>query len=281
MFKFLKKPYPFNDDLKHNAKIIIFISIAVLIFLFIFRPYDLKPLANPENFYRIIALAVITFVSLSLNLLILPSLFPKLFISEKWNIGKEILWNLWLLFTITSGNLLYYSYIGLLEFDFALIFKIIIYSLIPISILITLNQNRMLRSNLKTAIDLNIKLQERKSSQEKMLFFESDYMKDNLSIKVSAFLFVRSANNYIEVFWLEDGKIQNQMVRSSLKKAEEILKDYKFIFKCHRSYIVNINHIEKISGNFQGYRLSINGLDFQIPVSQNYISKFKEIIQSN
>ncbi|MFH1052021.1 MAG: LytTR family DNA-binding domain-containing protein [bacterium] len=277
MFKFLRKPYPFNDDLKHNAKVILLISFGVLIFLFIFRPYDL-PLANLQNFYRILALGIITFFSLSLNLLILPSIFPKLFISAKWNIRKEILWNSWLLFTITSGNLLYYSYLGILEFDLGLIMKIVIYSLIPISLLITLNQDRLLRSNLKSAVELNNKLQERKSIQEKMIFFESDYMKDNLSIKVSSFLFVRSANNYIEVFWLEGEKAISQMVRSSLKNAEELLKDYKFIFKCHRSYIININYIEKITGNFQGYKLSMQNVDFQIPVSQNYISKFKEIL---
>lgn len=278
MFKFLRKPYPFNDDLKHNAKIILFITVGVLVFLVIFRPYDIKPTANLENFYMILAFGIITFLSLSLNLLIFPSIFPKMFVSSNWNIRKEILWNLWLLFTISSGNLLYYQYLNILDFDLGLILKIIIYGLIPISILITLNQDRLLRSNLKSAVELNIKLQERKSIQEKMIFFESDYMKDSLSIKVNSFLFARSANNYIEVFWLEGNSVKSQMVRTSLKNAEEILIDYKFIFKCHRSYIVNINHIDGITGNFQGYKLSIQNVDFPIPVSQNYISKFKEMI---
>lgn len=278
MFKFLRKPYPFNDDLKYNAKIIMLITFGVLVFLVMFRPFDIKPTADLAHFYMIIALGIITFLSLSLNLLIIPSLFPKLFVSYNWNIRKEILWNIWLLFTISSGNLLYYHYMGIFKFDLGIILKIIIYGLIPISILITLNQERLLRSNLKTAVELNNKLQERKSIQEKMVFFESDYMKDSLSIKVNSFLFAHSANNYIEVFWLEGDKVNSQMIRTSLKNAEDVLIDYKFIFKCHRSYIVNINHIDKITGNFQGYKLSIKNVDFQIPVSQNYIAKFKEMI---
>jgi DNA-binding LytR/AlgR family response regulator len=127
-------------------------------------------------------------------------------------------------------------------------------------------------------MELNKKLQENKSLEEKMVFFESDYQKDNLSIKINSLLFIRSAKNYIEVFWLEDGDVKKQMVRSSLSKAEEILEDYKFIYKCHRSYIVNIKHIEKIEGSYQGYQLYLKKYDSPIPVSQKNITEFKEMI---
>jgi hypothetical protein len=278
MFKFLRKPYPFNDDLKHNAKVILLISMIVLIFLFLFQPYNLGELPLKDKIYLSIGIVVITFISLSLSLLILPSILPKMFNSSTWNIRKEIFWDLWLLLIISSGNVLLFSYFGIMDFELDLILTIILYGLIPISVLITLNQDRLLRSNLKSALDLNKKLQERKEIDSQMVFFESDYMKDSLSIKVNSLLFIRSANNYIEVFWIDSDKIQNQLVRSSLKKAEEILKDYKFIAKCHRSYIVNINHIDKIIGSYQGYKLSFQNSDIIIPVSQNYISKFKEII---
>jgi len=277
MFKFLNKPYPFNDDLKHNAKVIFFISIGVLIFLILFQPFNLESIPNEKKFYLISAIVIVTFLGLTLNLMIVPSIIPKLFINTNWNVKKEILWNLWLLFTITSGNILYYNYLGLLEFDLVLILKIILYGVVPISVLITINQERLLRYNLKTALELNKKLQEKKLIQEKMVFFESDYMKDSLSIKVSSILFVRLANNYIEVCWKEGEKVTSQMIRSSLKKAEEVLEDYKFIYKCHRSYIININNIEKVIGSYQGYKLYINNIETPIPVSQQYITRFKEM----
>ncbi len=278
MFKFLNKPYPFNDDLKHNAKLIFFISVGTLVFLFLFEPFDIGSLAFKEKIYLIIGLCIITFISLSLNLIVLPSIIPKLFVPAKWNVKKEILWNLWILFTISSGNLLFYHFTGIFEFDIELVFTIILYGVIPISVLITINQGRLLRSNLKSAIELNKKLQEKRSLKEKMVFFESDYQKDNLSIKVNSLIFVRSAKNYIEVFWLEDDKVKKQMVRSSLSKAEEILEDYKFIYKCHRSYLININYIEKIEGSYQGYQLYLKKTESPIPVSQKNISEFKEMI---
>ena len=91
-------------------------------------------------------------------------------------------------------------------------------------------------------------------------------------------LFIRSANNYIEVFWKEGNFVKNQMVRCSMAYAEELLKEYKFIVKCHRSYIVNISHIDRFEGNLQGYKLYFDNIDFPIPVSKSFASKLQELI---
>lgn len=278
MFGFLKKQYPFNDDLKHNAKVIFFITLGVFVFLFVYEPFNIYSLPLREKFYMVIALGIITFLSLSVNLLILPSIFPKLFERRKWTIAREIIWNAWILFTIAFSSFLFYQLTDIFNFDLLLIFEIILYSLLPISILIIINRDRLLKINLKTALELNTKLQEKKSIHDKMIFFESDYIKDSLSIKANSILFIKSANNYIEVFWLENDEIKNQLIRSSLKKVEEIAKEFKFLVKCHRSFIVNINKIEKVSGNYQGYKLTLSVQNIQVPVSQNYIPKVKELI---
>lgn len=278
MFKFLNKPFPFNDDLKYNSKLIFFISIGVLAFLYLFQPLDVSLMANKQKIYVVVGLGVITFLSLSLNLLILPSMFPKIFLKRIWNIKKEILWNIWILSTISVGYFLYYRALGIFDIDFNMIVGLILIAVIPITGLITVNQNRKLRSYLELAERINKKLEENKSIEEKLVHFKSDYVKDNLSIKVSLLLFIRAANNYIEVFWKEGDRHKSQMIRTSLLKVEELLKEHKFIFKCHRSYMVNINFIDKIEGNIQGYKLFFENLDFSIPVSKNFANKLKELI---
>jgi len=278
MFGFLKKPYPFNDDLKQNAKVIFFISIGILIFLIVFDPFEVSSFVTRDKFYIIIALVVIIFLALSINILFIPSMFPKLFDRNKWTILREILWNSWILFTISASCFVFLQLTGIFYFDVMLIFKIILYALLPISILIVINQDRMLRLNLKTALELNRKLEERKSNYDKMFFFESDYIKDSLSIKATSILFIKSANNYIEVCWLEDKKTMTQLIRSSLKKVEEKAKEFRFLVKCHRSYIVNIDKIEKVDGNYLGYKLYLTYANAPVPVSQNYIEKIKELI---
>ncbi len=278
MLHFLSNPYPFNNDLKHNSKIIFFISMGVFVFLFLFQPLQIDALATRDKYFLAIGLGIITFLSLSLNLLIIPSLFSGIFNGSSWNVKKEILWDIWILFTVIVGYFLYYKALGIMQFGFDMIIKMVLIAIVPISVLIVFNQTRLIRSHLKLANELNQKLKEHKPDPDKLVHFVSDYQKDNLSIRVSMILFIRSANNYIEVFWKEDQVVKSQMVRCSLTKAEEILKDDTFIFKCHRSYMANINHIEKIEGSSQGYRLFFEKIDFPVPVSKNYSDKLKELI---
>jgi len=215
---------------------------------------------------------------MSLYLLFLPSLFPKNYFSAKWNVKKEIFWNLWITFTILTAYFFYSKFLGVLKFDFNMVIKLILTAIIPISALIIINQNRMFRSRAKLSDEINIKLKDNKLKQEEIINFISDYQKDSLAIKVSLLLFIRSANNYIDVFWKEGDVVKNQMVRCSMAYAEELLKEYKFIIKCHRSYIVNINYIDRFEGNLQGYKLYFEKIDFPIPVSKNFASKLQELI---
>jgi hypothetical protein len=272
------KPYPFNEDLKHNSKIIFFISVGVPLFLILLQPFDIGLLAKRDKYYLVIGFGVITFLSLSLYLLYIPSLFPKKFTSSKWNVKKEILWNTWILFTILTGYFFYCKTLAVLKFDFNLVIKLILTAIIPISALIIINQNRMFRSRYKLSDEINKKLKDHKEILDKIIYFNSDYQKDSLAIKVNLLLFIRSANNYIEVFWKDGDSVKNQMVRCSMAYAEELLKEHKFIVKCHRSYIVNINHIDRFEGNLQGYKLYFERIDFPIPVSKNFASKLQELI---
>jgi len=278
MLNIFNKPYPFNDDLKHNAKIVFFTSLGVFVFLFLFQPLDISSLPTKEKYYLMIGFAVITFLALSLHLMIIPSLFPKKFSSAEWTIKKEILWNLWILFTILAGYFFLTNFLGAMKFGFSMVIMLMLTAVIPISVLIIVNRNKMIRSHLKLADEMNKKLKENKSIQEKIVYFNSDYQKDSLAIKVSSLLCIKSANNYIEVFWKEVETVKSQMIRCSMVNAEGILKEHKFIYKCHRSFLVNINHIDKIEGNSQGYRLYFENVNFPIPVSKNLLSKLQELI---
>jgi len=279
MLKFLNKPYPFNDNLKHNAKIIFFISLGILAFLLLFQPIEISSLTNTEVFYLVSGLAASTFLILTLNLIVIPSLLPKLFYNNVWNVKREIIWNIWILFTITTSDIIFYSKLfEIMDIQFSDLITIILLGLLPVSVLIIINQDRLFRSHLKSAQLLNKKLLEGKHQKEKLIHFESDYKKDDLVIKSDTLLLIKSADNYIEVYYEIDGDVKKQMIRSSLIKAEESIHDFDFIIKCHRTFVVNINHIKEIQGNSQGYKLSIENLDFPVLVSQKYIKDLQNLL---
>ncbi len=275
MLKFLKKPYPFNDDLRHNAKIIVFICIGVLAFLFIFQPIEISSLSNIKIAYLVLGLGASTFLALSINLIVLPSIFPKLFYSNIWNIKKEIFWNLWILLTICAIDLFFYSSLfNIIEIKFSDIGKILLIGFLPVAVLIVINQDRLLRSNLKSARQLNNKLTESKQKTKRIIHFISDYKNDDLSIDPTSLVLIKSADNYIEIYFKSDNIIKKHLLRSSLKKAYDSVSEFDNIIRCHRTFIVNLDHVEAIQGNSQGYKLTFNDIDFQALVSQKYIKEF-------
>jgi hypothetical protein len=278
MLKILNKPYPFSEDLKYNTKVIFFISIGIFVFLWLFQPFDIGSLDVKKKYYLMVGFAIITFFTLSIYLLFIPSLFPKKFSSAVWTIKKEIGWNLWILFTILVGYFFFTNSLGVMKFDFYMVIKMVLTAILPITVMIIINHNKMLRTNVKKADELNRQLKEHKQNQEKVINFKSDYQKDSLAIKINTLLIIRSADNYIEVFWKDGEVIKNQMVRCSITMAEEVVKEYKYIFKCHRSFIVNINYIDRFEGNSQGYKLFFENIGFPIPVSKNLVSRLQELI---
>ncbi len=279
MLKFLNKPYPFNDNLNQNARTIFFISLGLLVFLIVFQPIAIQDISVKKIILLGASLAVSTFLVLSLNLIVFPSLFPKLFLNLKWNIGREIIWNIWILSNISGSYFLFYSmFFGIINITLLDIGRIVLLGSIPISIIISINQKRLLRLNLKSAQLLNEKFIE--NQQEKIIHFESEYKNDELIIKPSSLIMIMAADNYIEVYYEIDGKIKNQMIRSSLAKAEKTISEYYYIFRCHRSFIVNINYIAEVQGNSQGYTLNFTNIDIPAYVSQSFVKEFKKRIQS-
>jgi len=198
MLKFLQKPYPFNNDLIHNAKVVFFISIVLGLFLFFFEPFNFNSFSLRDKLFISTIISLITFAVLSFNMIVLPAYFKNIFDSQKWNIFKEFLWNLWLFIGVSLGYLVYYFFnpnFEILPKDVATIFLI---SIFAIFILVILNQNRLVKLNLNAAIELNEKLINKNRNENDVVLFESEYKKDSISLSVSTIRLIKSAGNYVE-----------------------------------------------------------------------------------
>jgi len=124
---------------------------------------------------------------------------------------------------------------------------------------------------------LNRYLEKKANPLPEIVHLRVEYEKDDLSVEVDKLLYIRSAGNYIEVYWQGKDTTRFQMVRCTLKNAEEAFSEYPFIFKCHRTYIVNINQVRKVEGSSQGYTLYVGNEMHKVMVSRNYIIPFKEL----
>ena len=101
----------------------------------------------------------------------------------------------------------------------------------------------------------------------------------HMAIDLEQLLYLKSADNYVSVYFLKDGKIKKELVRTTLKRLESELDQFP-VRRCHRSYMVNINKISISMKSNQGLELALQQCpDEHIPVSKNYKAFFIRIIK--
>lgn len=92
-----------------------------------------------------------------------------------------------------------------------------------------------------------------------------------LSIKRENLLYIEAEDNYVGVCYLAgDNNVKNMMVRNSLKKIAEQLDSDKII-RCHRSYLVNLDHVKVLRREKDCFYIEM-GIDKvpDIPISKTY-----------
>jgi DNA-binding LytR/AlgR family response regulator len=198
-----------------------------------------------------------------------------------WTVGREIVWNVLIILFITLGNLFYSQlFFGRLFNVRSILFLLGMTAsigIIPATVITLVNYNRLLRKyatdsllvkNAETSIDTNSV-----SKGEIKLVAENE--KDTIILTVEELLFVESADNYSEVVFWKENKLQKVLLRSSLSRIEEQIY-YSFIARCHRSYIINLRQVTDISGNAQGYKLQLHNWETALPVARRYTDFVKE-----
>ena len=98
-----------------------------------------------------------------------------------------------------------------------------------------------------------------------------------LSVKASDIVYIKSADNYLTIFYNDHGKVGLTMVRSTFKSVEADLKA-KGIVRCHRSYMVNRRFIKIFERGKDGFVVRLDTPDpLSLPVSRNYVTDVYEL----
>ena len=89
-------------------------------------------------------------------------------------------------------------------------------------------------------------------------------------MQLSEFVYAQSEGNYVKIYHLDDGVLANKLVRLSLKQLEIQLEILSQIKRCHRSYIINMQHITSIDGNARSLTIKLDKVATSIPVSRSF-----------
>jgi len=104
-----------------------------------------------------------------------------------------------------------------------------------------------------------------------MVPFYDDKSMLRFSVKRENLLYLESAENYVTICYLNNGKVSKYLLRETLKKLEENFAGTEII-RCHRSYMVNFDKVKVIRKDKDGLKLELDiPVTIDIPVSKTYV----------
>ena len=284
-----KQPFPYDPCTRNKLGMAAFFGGFIFAFLMVFQPFELDEYPSRQLTSIALVYGLITFTCVLAATIIFPLLMPAHFNEKAWTAGKQILFTAAIIFLVGLVNYLVSPFLvdTTLEFSRAIWFQgiTLAVALLPVSIFILLRQNMLLKKFSTQAELIDKKLHEQNQSahnQEEIqqpvtkLVLTGEYQNEILELYPDDLHLVTSASNYIKLFHIQKERLVYSIIRSSLKKAEEVLLQNPLFFKCHRAYIINLDKVVHVEGNAQGYKLKVQGHDELIPVSRNLNAEFSD-----
>lgn len=276
------------EDLKDQIGLLLSISFGLFLFVLFFQPFSFNKFDFNNSLIFVAGLGMIVFILIAVIRIIVPGIFyqnqekrndqeNKMFILPAYFSGFVIL------VLATLAFVFYLRYVGGVSINFFLVIRIILICLVPPFILGIYDFVQELKQQNELLII------ERKSIQKQVEKYEEDLLNksiefisennsENFSLLISEVIFIRSADNYVEIIYQEGDGYRKKLIRNTMRNIELQIRQYSNFIRCHRTCIVNLHYVDKISRNNTNNWLVIKGYDEQLPVSRQYLLKIKEAI---
>ena len=265
-----------NNIMMTGAQSTLLHSLALpaffLLFVVFYEPFGIKALLTMENStftFNVTMLFCILLVSISITR-------SWLYFIGKMRSITRIESALWCIAEVLTASLFMALYLSLMM-DTAPPYYELVGKALKISGAICIYPYLLIWAGLeaKTRID---SLSQNNDNNSLIRFYD-EYRKLRFVIAPEAVLFIRSEDNYAQIHYLDKGKSQKFILRSSMKALEDTLKQHGLI-RCHRSYFVNPSFIKIVHRNNAGLivaELNQEGYE-SIPISQKYQDQIAKLV---
>lgn len=300
LFTLLRSPYPV---LMKRWKAVLIPSCIVFIILFLFQPFGISQM-GADKIWVLLGYGLVSWLALSITIYLLPVLLPRFHREQNWTFGKQLLATFSSCLLIAVGNWIYTSCMfgwHILSWRGFMISLVWVAALapFPITFFLMWERNLQLARNLKEALEMNLILSKREDMQKEMKRTEEEETggiepaetparlvfsggtKERLEVDAYTLLYIEAEGNYVRIAYRSAGRVQQKLVRATMKQAEEAAEDCPYILRCHRAFLVNMCAVVKVDGNSQGYRLRLEGCEEEVPVSRAYAKAVKMRIESS
>lgn len=313
----VNQPFPINTWRWYWLRGTCF-GLFIFLFLFLFKPFNLDLYSFRRLLFTTAIYGFVTGVVIFCGSVVLIKVIAPRINEEKWSLGKQILWNTLLMVCIALLNAVVTQAIHNVWLPawwyFTMLKWVFMLGVIPIAIAELITYNHYLRRHLKSAAELsqimehtqpiqqvarpsetiislpvnnqgNIQMREltpilnNVAIEPSTLLLTGENLGDKLELPHGSLLAVQALDNYVNIFWEQNGRLQTTMLRNTLTNIAEQAEDSPWMFRSHRGWLVNTKRVKQVDGNAQGLKLTLDLMQQQVPVSRSNIAGYREVAE--
>jgi hypothetical protein len=268
----LQKPIPPYLNEKGNIiRLILFTSLFALVFINIYSPF------GADRWFNITRLEFLTYSSLVILTGVLVVVISRIVM---YYVGRKHIITFWQYFAWIFAEIMLMSLFYALFEKFVLNDVRIFTDLVKLSawntaLVLLLPYSVMWLyfswRDKKEQIERMAEIQSFSGNVREMIPFYDDKSVLKFSVKKESLLYLESSENYVSIYYLNEGKVSKYLLRDTLKKMEETFSGTEII-RCHRSYMVNFEKVKVIRKDKDGLKLELESPSvIDIPVSKTYV----------
>ncbi|MEQ9403739.1 MAG: LytTR family DNA-binding domain-containing protein [Cyclobacteriaceae bacterium] len=267
--------------LNRKEKIFLILSTGIFVFLFLlfFQPFGVNNY-DPKETITPLFFGAMLLIGLTISLLIAFNeflIFPL--VVRQYSRKNMLIWTVWSVTWLSSGVFLLYNFLGnwhdfLWSSYFQFIGNLAFVSSIPLSGILIYVHVRELKTSLNEAHSYS----HRAEDGDRLIVLSAENDKDQITIPLKYLIYLESEDNYIAIHYLKNDAIAKTLIRKSLKSVQEESHN-PVLIRCHRSFMINLIHLQKIQGNRNKMKLYLNHTPHPLPVSRQYTEYIYQLIR--
>jgi len=268
----LQKPLPHYLNEKRNIiRLIVFTSLFALVFINIYSPFGVDRWFDLTQiqFFTFSSLVILTGVAVVVISRIIMYYTGKRQVIEIWH------YIAWIFAEVLMMALVYSLFSKFVLKDERIFTDLVEVSVRNTALVLLLPYSVMWLylswQDKKELIERMAEMSNYPASTPEMVPFYDEKSMLKFSVKKENLLYLESAENYVKICYLNNGKVSKYLLRDTLKKLEENFSGTEII-RCHRSYMVNFEKVTVIRKDKEGLKLELDIPSLtDIPVSKTYV----------
>ncbi len=257
-------PFPRLASLNKKSQAIVQMGLLAGIFLLLFKPFGIVNETGEWFIYLIIGgFGAVFIISVFIMVWLTEKIIPRFF--KTWGLIKAVLWYLLLIVIAGLNNYLYKSF--WMDFkDFSWQGYVLVTGRTAAILLLVYILWLGLRK-------YKVLLRRKYSEQRKIITAENG---DSFELRLNDVLFLKSDDNYVDVYLKTARTYRVVTIRSSLKFLEsQFSSPLSSIQRCHRSYLVNLSRVRMVGSSSRSMSLYCVEVDKYIPISRRHTNSIK------